>query len=114
MPMQRLQVWFEQPNVLNINPVPRVDLDIGYVVEIVVIPDRDACEIDEIMYQRYAPTIVSGALAYLQLQQNQPWSNPGLSQANSNKFKIGSARALGDILLGAASGPQRLTTRRIV
>lgn len=113
-PMQHLQVWFEQPNVLNIRPVPRVDLDLGYTVEISVTPDRDACEVDEILYQRYSPTIVAGALSYLQLQAGQPWSNPGLSKANKDAFKIGSARALGDVLLGAASGPQRLTTRRIV
>jgi hypothetical protein len=113
-PMQTLRVWFEQPNVLNVSPVPRVDLDLGFTVEISVIPDRDACEVDENVYQRYAPTIVAGALSYLQLQAGQPWSNPGLSKANRDSFKLGSARALGDVLLGASSGLKRLTTRRIV
>jgi hypothetical protein len=113
-PMSTLRVWFEQPNVFNVLPTPRVDLDLGFTVEISVVPDRDACEVDELLYQRYSPTIVAGALSYLHLQPGQPWSNPGLSKANKDTFKIGSARALGDVLLGASSGAKRMTTRRIV
>jgi hypothetical protein len=112
--MQRLRVWFEQPNVFNVRPIPRFDLDLGFVVEISVVPDRDACEVDELLYQRYAPTIVAGALSYLQLQQGQPWSNPGLAQANKRQFNVGAARALGDVLVGTAGGNHRLTARRIV
>lgn len=113
-PMQRMRVWFDQPNVLNVRPLPRFDVDLGYVIEISVIPDRDACELDEILYQRYAPTIVSGALAYLQLQANQPWTNPALARVNKDQFKVGSARALGDVLVGAAGASHRLVARRIV
>lgn len=109
-----LTVEFVDPNELHVRPVPEVDFDLGYEVEVSVIPTREACELDEAMFAKHAPVIVSGALKYLHLMPNRRWSNPGLAQAADQAFKLGCARALGDALVGVSGGSHRLTTRRVL
>ncbi len=111
--------WFEQPNHLRINPLPQVDVDdIGMRVRLSVVPERDACELDELLYQRYAPVVVAGALQLLYAMPNvdgsAPWSAPALVKMKEREFKVGCARALGDALVGVAKGVHRMTAQRIL
>lgn len=111
--------WFEQPNHLHIDPIPQVDVeDIGLRVRMTVVPDRDACELDEIIYQRYAPVVVAGALQLLYAMPNidgsAPWSAPALVKMKEREYKVGMARAFGDSLVGVAKRTYRMTAQRIV
>lgn len=112
----RSTIWvaFTQPNELEVRPVPGVDIDLGYKVEISVAPDRDACELDEILYQRYAPTIHQGALWHIYMLPGKPWSSPQLARYHEGEFKKLKSRAQLDALVGASGANHRMTTRRFV
>lgn len=112
-------VWFEQPNHLRIQPLPQVDVeDMGLRVRLTVLPDRDACELDELIYQRYSPVVVAGALSLLYAMPNvdgsAPWSAPALAKLKEREFKVGCARAFGDALVGVAKRSYRMTAQRII
>jgi hypothetical protein len=113
-PWMGLSVWFEQPNEMHVTPKPVNDVDLGYTIELSVVPTRETCDVDEEIFEKYSPVIVAGALKYLHLLPGRSWSNPGLAQAQAKEFKLGCARALGDILVGVAGGNHRLVTRRFV
>ena len=111
--------WFEQPNHLHIDPLPQVDVeDVGLRARLTVVPDRDACELDEIIYQRYAPVVVAGALRLLYAMPNidgsAPWSAPALVKIKEREFQVGCARALGDTLTGAAKRTYPMLAQRIL
>lgn len=113
-PLSPITAWFEQPNILHVRPVPAVDIDLGYRVKLSVIPSREACDLDEILYERYQPVLVAGALADLYAQPEKPWTNLALSKVKMDEFKIGCARALGDSATGARQGVHKMTTARFV
>jgi hypothetical protein len=113
-PLSPVVAWFEQPNEFHVNPVPQVDVDLGFMVKLSVIPDRDACDLDELLYQRYQPAIVAGALAYLYEMPDKAWTNIALSVAKRKESNMKTARALGDAMTGAKQGVHRMTTARFV
>lgn len=113
-PLSPVVVWFAQPNEFHVNPCPQVDIDLGYRVEISVVPDRDACDLDELLYQKYQPAIVAGALAYLYEMPDKAWTNLALSVAKRKESNMKTARALGDAMTGVRQGFHRMTTARFV
>lgn len=114
LPTSSLVVWFEQPNVLHVRPVPVCDIELGMTVKASVVPNRDACELDELLYQKYQMKIVAGALAYLFEMPDKPWTNLALAAAKRKEAYFGSAKALGDSMTGARQGVHKMTTARFV
>lgn len=104
----------QNPNELWVSPVPQCDADLGIEVELIVAPKRDACTVDRVMFDRYAPALVAGALMYLYRLPKQDWTDYNLAQKMETEFKKWTTKASGDRLLGAARGPFRLVTPRIV
>lgn len=105
---------FRQPNELIVQPIPQCDGDLGLRIELIVAPRRDACTVDRVLFDRYAPGLVSGALMYLYRIPKQDWTDYNLSQKMESEFNRWKSRAAGDKVLGAARGPFRLVTPRIL
>jgi hypothetical protein len=105
---------FTQPNELLVSPIPQCDGDLGLRVELIVAPTRETCTLDRVYYDRYAPALVSGALMYLYRLPKQDWTDYNLGQKMETEFKKWTTKAAGDRLLGAARGPFRLVTPRIL
>jgi hypothetical protein len=105
---------FQQPNELILTPIPQCEGDLGIRVDLIVAPKRDACTLDTLLFERYAPALVAGALMYLYRLPKQDWTDYNLSQKMETEFKKWTTKASGDRLLGAMRGPFRLVTPRIV
>lgn len=69
----------EDDDVLLVNRAPQDD---GRVlqVELYVAPTREACKVDEILYQRYKMPITNLALERIHLMTNVPWASTTRAQ----------------------------------
>lgn len=106
--------WFHQPNELRLSQTPTGEADCGLTITAIVVPDRDCCEVDELIYQRYAPAIHAGTLAALFQMPNKPWTSQTAARAKLLEFRAMTSRAFADGLVGAGGAVFRLTTRRFV
>jgi len=106
--------WFQQPNELRLTCAPTCDVELGLWIDLIVAPKRDACEVDRVLYDRYAPTVHAGALMYLYRIPKQDWTDPRMAEQKRQEFSIGTNSAAGDRLMGMARGPIRLVTPRIL
>jgi hypothetical protein len=109
-----LPVWFKQPNSLFVLEPVRADFETPLRVTMSIAPDRDACDVDRLLYQRYLMPIVMGAASYLMLMPKQDWYAPQLAQKMEKDFKIAQARAAIDAMIGVSRGPFRAHAQRIV
>ena len=60
---------------------------------------------------KYSNEIEAGALAYLLMIPNEPWTNPQVAQAWGSQFRAGIANAKADVARQHQSGSQRVTGR---
>lgn len=69
----------EDDDVLLINRAPE---DNGRIlqVELFVAPSREACKVDEVIYQRYRNPVLNLALERIHLMTNMPWSSMSRAQ----------------------------------
>lgn len=70
-------------DLLTIYPAPSQDVEEGLILEVVIIPKRDACELDSQFYNKWFDAVVNGALYELHLMPNRPWSS--VSRADYRK-----------------------------
>jgi hypothetical protein len=110
----RRRVWFEHPNELHLDPPSACDADVGYRAHLWLIPERNACELPEILFQEYAPCIVSGALRTLYAMPKRPWSDSNEAARQRREFYLCCARAHGDGLIGKDGGVIRMKAERIL
>ena len=80
---------------------------------IAVAPKRDACEVDEIMYERYLDAVVSGTLAELYKMANASWHNAALAQLRDAQYAQKVSGIGVDRVLGKSMGPFKLKPARI-
>ena len=109
-------VWFVPPTTLSISPSPRVDREGAFWALVSVAPDRDACELPEILYQRYSDRLVVGALSKIHLMKGEAWYDAPLADRMEKKFNAGVTVAALDRLTGHGMGPfpMKPRTGRIV
>jgi hypothetical protein len=105
---------FRHPNELIVVPPPAGEFELGFSVVLAVAPDRDSCEVDEIVYQRYAQVVIDGAVAALLRMPNKTWSSQAAAAKRAQDFNHGKMRAHLDQMVGSAGAHQRLVTRRFV
>lgn len=80
-------------NILRICPVPDKDVEDGLELEVVVVPSRDACEVDEQFYRKWFDAIINGALSEIHLMPNYPWSSVSRADYRRRLFEDDVSRA---------------------
>lgn len=107
-------VTFLQPNQFFISWMPRCDTGIAMRVRMSVAPKRDACEVDEFLYEKYAQEIHAGAASYLLVMPGQQWYQPQLAAAMHKRWLTAQARVAGDVMLQFSRGPLTVRAQRIL
>lgn len=107
-------VSFKQPNSFFVSFMPKCDMGIGMRVRMSVAPTRDACEIDQIIYEKYAQDIHAGAASYLLLMQGQSWYQPQLGSIMQKRWLTAQGKIAGDAMIQESRGPFSVRAQRIV
>lgn len=101
--------WVEQPNIIHITGGAA-----RYQVRISVTLKRDACDVPEMLYERYKPDIQAGAFGKLYAIPRRPWSSQNISDARRAEFDRRIAAAGIDRMMGHQQGPIKMKTRRAI
>lgn len=80
-------------DVLTIYPAPTKDMDEGLELTLIVAPNKDACDIDATLYNKWHDAIVNGALSEIHLMTNQPWSSVSRADYRRRLFEDAISRA---------------------
>jgi len=108
-------VSLDEDNILHISPPPPAgDPDIFLDLTVAVAPKRDACEVDEVLYTKYAPVIVAGTLAEMYKNGVSPWFNLNLAQVREIEYNRRISAVGVDRILGRATGPFKMRGTRII
>ncbi len=78
---------------LYINPAPTKDDNQVIVLEVIVIPNRDACEVNSQFYDKWFDAIINGALAEIHMMPNRPWSSVSRAEYRRKLFNEDVSRA---------------------
>lgn len=105
---------FRQPNELELGFTPLCDVAPGLSVRFSVAPTRDACEIDALLYEKYAQDIHKGAAQWLLAMPNQPWTNVAMAGKYERDWMRSLTKFSTDALLQESRGPFQATAQRIV
>lgn len=62
-------------DLLTIYPAPTQDFSNGLEIEVVVAPNRDACELDAQLYDKWFDAVINGALAELHMLPSRSFSS---------------------------------------
>lgn len=73
-------------DVLSIHPAPTNDAQGGLEVEVVLTPNREACELDAQFFDKWHDAIVHGALSEIHSMPGQPWSSVTRADYRNRRF----------------------------
>lgn len=96
-------------DVLEIYPAPSEDVLDGLSLELVIVPDRDACEIDAQFYDKWFDAIINGALAELHMIPSRPFSSTTRAEQRRRMFNEDVGRATVRRVLQGHREPMRIT-----
>ena len=90
---------FTPPDVLTLNDqiTPRSNVTDGLVVKVVLMPNLEPGEVDEVMFNRYGEGIIAKAIYDLKGEAGKPWSDPQGRMDFKFEYLRGIANARGDI-----------------
>jgi hypothetical protein len=80
-------------DVLSIYPAPTRDVEDGLDLTVIVAPNKDSCDIDATLYNKWHDAIVNGALSEIHLMTNQPWSSVSRADYRRRLFEEAISRA---------------------
>jgi len=84
----------------------------GIEVTASIKPERNALEVARVIHEDYYELIRSGALSFLTMIPNQPWSNPEMAQYYKREFEIELNRSRQMIDRGFTTKSQRIKPRK--
>lgn len=86
---------FDMPDTLYIGwPPLAADSPTAWIeVDASVIPGQDSCQVDRIVFDRYAEVIANGAASRILVMQDEEWSNGNLALHHERRYLEGVARA---------------------
>jgi hypothetical protein len=106
--------WFEAPNIIHFRRAAGFNGDGDYEVEFSTCPTRDACEIDQRLYDEHYETLIDGARWLIYDVAGKPWFNPTLAKEYNSRFVTGIMRAKTQSLMGQQRGKMRLAYDRVL
>ena len=108
-------VSIDDDGILHISPPPPPDATDTFIdLTVAVAPKRDACEVDAMVYTKYAQLIVAGTLSELYKISAAPWFNMSLAQMREAEYNRRVASAGVDRILGRATGPFKMRGMKII
>lgn len=109
------ELYLDQDGTLSITPpIPFGEPSQKLTLIVCVVPSRDACEVDAILYERYKEEIVQGVLSEMLLMNGTPWFNPNLAAQRMRKTEVLITNAHIRRLLGTAGAPLKFHHRRFL
>lgn len=96
-------------DLLKIYPAPNDDIENGLQLEVVVIPNRDACELDAQLYDKWFDAIVNGALAELHMLPSRHFSSTTRGDYRKRMFNEDVGRATMRRVLEGNRKPLRMS-----
>lgn len=85
---------------LTLLPAPDRLVRNALLVRVALQPTRSATQVQDILYDRYADAIISGALAYLYAVPDQPFTNEPKAQMMASRARARTNAARGDAARG--------------
>jgi hypothetical protein len=79
-----------------------------------VAPTRDACEVDAMIYEKYAQDIHAGTAAFLLMMQGQTWYQPQLASILQKRWLTAQGKIAGDAMIQESRGSFTARAQRIV
>lgn len=107
-------ISFRQPNIVEVSWLPDCDVAVGASIRLSVAPKRDACELDELLYEKYAQDVHIGAAKFLLAMQSQPWYQPQMAAKYEKDWAKILAKIATDAIMQESRGPNQATAQRIV
>ena len=97
---------FTPPSTLLLNDQikPHSAVTGGLLVKAVLLPNLEANEVDEQVFNRYGEAIIAKAIYDLKGELNKPWSDPNGRRDFDLEYKRGIASARGDLARGYSVG----------
>lgn len=97
---------FTPPATLTLNDQikPHSAVTDGLVVKVVLLPNMEASEVDEGVFNRYGEAIIAKAIYDLKGEINKPWSDPNGREEFKIEYNRGIAAARGDLARGFSVG----------
>lgn len=80
-------------DLLKIYPAPNEDIEDGLKLEVVIIPNRDACDLDAQLYDKWFDAIVNGALSELHMLPSRHFSSSTRADYRRKMFNEDVGRA---------------------
>lgn len=99
-------------DVLRISPAPNKDIPRSLELEVVTVPNRDACELDSRLYDQWHDTIVNGALASIHAMPSRSWSSMSRADYLRKLFNEEIGEANVDRVMDGHDGPLRMSIAR--
>lgn len=109
----RSSVRFEPPVSIRVSPAPATSVDGGIRIWASTAPRHDACDVDEVFYQRHYSTVVSGALSKLLIIPGKNY-NVTLAQFHLAAFMAGKTRQIINASLKYTRGRIEFKSKRFV
>ena len=102
---------FIQTDTKNIvlQPVPDSSITGGLQVTLAITPSRNSDSFPQWIADRYLYTIIDGALSYLMMMQNKPWTNLQMGVDCRARFAAGIANARASAITSMDAAPLRTT-----
>lgn len=99
--------------VFNITLLPAPDRTVrsGVIVRAALKPTRSATTVHNILFERYAPAIVDGAMAILMSIPDQSYSNESKAQIMATRARFGANNARTDALHGRVQSSMSVNMR---
>ncbi|NBP80054.1 hypothetical protein EBU58_04925 [bacterium] len=96
---------------LMVYPAPNERVTNGLVVRCALRPSRDATEVHDILYHRYADGIIYGAQSILFSMPDQPWTDVGRAQQCGVTARARANQARADMLFGRVQSSMTVQMR---
>lgn len=87
---------------------PAKALQEALTIQVALKPTRAAVECPSFLYEDWAETIASGALARLLVMPGKDWTHAGMAEYHKTEFKIGIARARSKAMKSRQNVPTRV------
>jgi hypothetical protein len=96
-------------DVLKVWPVPTENIEHGLEVDVILAPNKDACEVDSRLYDKWHEAIIHGALAEIHMMPGRPWSSVSRADYRRRLFNEEISRAIGRKVLNGKGEMPRMS-----
>lgn len=94
--------------ILKLNHAPKEDIPGGLILEVITVPNRDACTLDSRLFDQWHDAIVNGALSNLYMMPSRPWSSVSRADYSRRLFNEAIGMATVSRVMEGKRGPLKM------